>query len=377
MNKNLEIAFLSTSMGLGGADQQILTLSDELVARGHDIHIISLRPIGPMGEAAREVGAKVSSLNIERKFRSPLHLPKLRRLVGDVHVLHTHMFHPNIISRICEPFLNFDVLVNTIHNVFESEKSYKNPNKKTLRNYAYQYTKSKCDFVSCVSREAYDRFTDIGAVTPKQADVVYNGIDTENFSLSPSVREEVRNGHNISDEFVWLSVGRFFEQKDHRTLLRAFAMMEHDDARLWLIGHGELRPRLEALVNELSLQNRVEFLGTVEDVADYMAAADGFTLSPKWEGFGIVFAEAQASELPVVSTNVGGIPEVVEDRKSGILVPSESPDELSAALDRVTGMPQISRQKMGKTGRAKIDENFSSSVIASEWEQHYYRLVNG
>jgi glycosyltransferase involved in cell wall biosynthesis len=329
-----------------------------------------------MGEAAREAGATVSSLDIEQKFKTPLHLLKLRKLVADADILHTHMFHANIIGRICRPALNIDVLVNTIHNVFESQKSSQNPDAKMLQHYAYEYTASLCEFTSCVSRAAYDRFVDIGAVVPDQASVVYNGINTEKFRPSPSSRKKIRDSHDVSNDFIWLSVGRFFEQKDHATLLRAFAMMEHDNARLWLVGHGKLREELEALVQDLSLGNQVELLGTVGDVDTYMATADGFALSPRWEGFGIVFAEAQATELPVVSTNVGGIPEVVEDQESGLLVPPETPDALSSALDRVTGMSQASRQEMGRKGRTMVNEKFSSPTIADEWEQRYRKLIN-
>ena len=376
MSDSLDIVFLSTSMGLGGADQQILSLSDELVDRGHDVHIISLRPIGPMGEAARNAGAKISSLNIKQKIEAPLRLLNLRGLVGNADVLHTHMFHPNIIGRVCRPVLDVDVLVNTIHNVFESEESFRNPSVKTLRNYTYEYTSGRCDFTSCVSQAAYNRFVDVKAVVPERAGVIYNGVNTEKFSPSPNARESIRESKDISNEFVWLSVGRFFEQKDHATLLKAFARMEQKNVRLWLVGHGELREKLETLVRNLSLEDRVQFLGTVDDVAAYMAAADGFALSPKWEGFGIVFAEAQASELPVVSTNVGGIPEVVEDEESGFLVPPETPDAVAAALDHVTGMSQTSRRKIGAKGRANVKENFSLPTIADEWEQRYRELTN-
>lgn len=375
MSGNLKIAFLSTSMGLGGADQQILSLSKELISRGHEIDIISLRPIGPMGEAAREAGATVSTLNINNKLTAPVRLMKLRKLVGNVDILHTHMFHANIMGRICRPGLNIGALVNTIHNVFESGESFRNPDSKTLRNYAYEYTTNRCDFTSCVSREAYDRFIDLSAITPEQAGVVYNGVDTTEFQPSETQREEIRNAHNISDEFVWLSVGRFFEQKDHKTLLKAFQSVEADNARLWLIGHGELREELERLAQKFNLSDRIGFLGTVDDVAAYMAAADGFTLSPRWEGFGIVFAEAQASELPVVATDVGGVPEVVDHGRTGLLVPPETPVALSAALNEVTAMSSASRQAMGEEGRAYVKQTFSLPTIADEWEQHYNELI--
>lgn len=375
MTDSLSIVFLSTSMGLGGADQQILSVSRELIDRGHDVRIISLRPIGPMGEKARAAGASVMSLEITQKSRAPLHLLKLRRIVGEADILHTHMYHANLIGRLCRPFLSVDTLVNTIHNVFESGHSYTNPEKKTGRNYAYQFTSNLCDFTSCVSLEAHNRFVDIGVLNPDTADVVYNGIDTEKFHPSPASRKTIRQKHGVSDEFVWLSVGRFFEQKDHATLLKAFAKMGTPKRRLWLVGHGDLRDQLEGLAEELGIENRVNFLGTVKDVAKYMAAADGFTLSSKWEGFGIVFAEAQASELPVVATDVGGIPEVVQDGEGGFLVPPERPDRLATELDRVTAMPAEKRKAIGERGREHVSRNFGISTVATEWERVYRDLL--
>jgi glycosyltransferase involved in cell wall biosynthesis len=375
MNDDLEIVFLSTSMGLGGADQQILSVSTELINRGHEVRIISLRPLGPMGEKAREAGATVTSLNVEEKWRAPIRLLRLRHLVGDADIFHTHMFHANLIGRLWRPFLSIEALVNTIHNVFESRSAYTNPRKKTIRNYAYEFTRNRSDFTSCVSLEAYNRFVDIGALSPDTASIVYNGVDTEKFQPSPSARERVRERHDIADEFVWLSVGRFFEQKDHATLLSAFERMEALDTYLWLIGHGELRSELAEKTERLGIEHRVRFLGTVDDVAEYMAAADGFTLSSKWEGFGIVFAEAQACGLPVVATDVGGIPEVVKDGESGFLVPPENPQRLATALDRIVRMPTKKRSELGTHGRQNVEQNFSITAIADQWEEIYRNLV--
>ena len=126
------------------------------------------------------------------------------------------------------------------------------------------------------------------------------------------------------DEFLWLAVGRLVPQKDVPNLLDAFAKHHaaHPRSRLAIVGDGALRDEMVAHAASLGVGEAVAFLGIRRDVPQLMAAADVFVMSSAWEGLPNVVMEAMAAGLPVVSTNVGGVAELVEDPGTGALVPA-------------------------------------------------------
>ena len=117
----MRILFLSTSMGLGGADQQLLSAAQVLRERGHDIRIVSLTPLGPMGRQARGLGLSTDSLEMRRGVPDPRGLARLVRIVRawKPDVVHSHMVHANLMGRVLRLLVPVPVLVSTIHNVYE------------------------------------------------------------------------------------------------------------------------------------------------------------------------------------------------------------------------------------------------------------------
>jgi glycosyltransferase involved in cell wall biosynthesis len=164
-----------------------------------------------------------------------------------------------------------------------------------------------------------------------------------------------------------LCVASLEEYKGHPHLLHACALLRDRGLafRLLLVGEGEDRPALERLVTELGLGDSVELLGAQprERVAELLADADAFVLpsvvtaSGKKEGIPVVLMEALAMEVPVVATRISGIPELVEDGHTGLLVPERDPDALAGALERVLGDPDGAR-RMAAVGREKVLAEF-------------------
>ncbi|QLH81220.1 glycosyltransferase [Halosimplex pelagicum] len=374
MTRQLTITHLSTSMGLGGADKQILSLSKELRDRGHAVGIVSIVPGGPMADDARDAGIPTTSLGIERKVTAPFRVHRLREAIGGPDVLHSHMFHANLLGRVLRPVLPTGSLVSTIHNVYESSDAYHRPEAPTSRERLYRLTSRQSDLTTCVCRAAYDRYTDLGIVSPERTEVVYNGVDADEFFPPSDGDRTLRDRHGVDDEFVWLAVGRFFEQKDYPNLVEAVDRLDSNVA-VWVVGHGERRERIRELVRRRGLGDRIEFLGVVDDVSEYMRAADGYVLPSRWEGFPIVLLEAQASGLPVVATAVGGVPELVSDGETGFLVPSDDPGALADRLDAVSTMNPEERAAMSAAGRERVTREFSIEAIADRWEAVYRSLV--
>jgi glycosyltransferase involved in cell wall biosynthesis len=366
----MRILLLSTSMGMGGADQQILILARAMRARGHDVRIVALAPLGPMGLEAQQEGMQVESLELRKSVTD---IPRILRLVRLVRawrpdVLHSHMVHANVLAGAVRPLTRVPVLISTIHSINDGGP---------VHMAAYRLTSPQVDRFTIISRLAAERYVAIGAVPAQRLQVVPNAVDTDRFRRLPQARATLRRELGLGDEFVWLAVGRFEEAKDYPTMIAAFARLAaaRPTSQLLLVGKGSLQENVEALLRANGLEQRVRFLGVRRDVPELMSAADGYVLSSAWEGMPVVLLEAAAVELPVVATQVGGVSEVVEDGTTGLLVPPGDPAALARAMERVEALAPEARAAMGAGGRALVQQRYDTNRVMEMWEQLYFECA--
>ncbi len=367
----MRILLLSTSMGMGGADKQLLSAAQELRSRGHELLIVSLTQLGPMGLEARSLGIPTESLEMRRGFPDPRGLLRLVRLVRawQPDVLHSHMVHANLMARVLRLFIQVPALVSTIHNIYEGGR---------LMMAAYRLSNGLVDHMTIISEAAAGRFVGEGIVPRELLTVVPNGVDTEQFRNVPtSAGQSLRQSLGLGREFVWLAVGRFEIAKDYPNMLRAFARVRerHPQSVLLLVGRGSLQGETEALAQALGLGGQVRFLGVRDDVPELMSAADGYVMSSAWEGMPMVLLEAAAAGRPIVATRVGGNHEVVCDEESGFLVPPRTPDLLGLAMLRLMGLSDAQRQSMGERGQERVRADYGLSRAADRWEELYCQVL--
>lgn len=368
----MRILFLSTSMGLGGADQQLLSAAQVLRTRGHEILIVSLTPLGPMGLEARSLGLRTESLEMRRGIPDPRGLARLVRLVRGWRpdVVHSHMVHANLMARALRLLVPVPVLVSTIHNIYEGGP---------LWMAAYRMTNGLVDHMTIISQAAADRFIRERIVPQRLLTVVPNGIDTDRLrNVPPGMRESIRRSVGLSgDEFVWLAVGRFEIAKDYPNMVRGFSPVlgRHPRAVLLLVGRGALQHEVEALIHELGLASQVKLLGVRNDIPGVMSAADGYLMSSAWEGMPMVLLEAAAAGLPIVATRVGGNHEVVRDEETGFLVPASDSVALGQAMLRLMELPEAQRRSMGERGREHVRANYGLNRVAERWEKLYWEAM--
>jgi len=367
----MRILFLSTTMGMGGADQQLLTLAEGLRAHGHEVMIVSMTPLGPMGLEAREMGIATESLRIKRGVPDPRGLIRLARLVRAWRpdVLHSHMVHANLLARAVKLLAPVPALVSTIHSIYDGGR---------LRMAAYRLTNGLVDQMTIVSQTAADRFIAERIIPARLLMVVPNSVDTDRFRDVPAgTRESLRRELGLGARFAWLAVGRFEVAKDYPNMLRAFAQVRerHPDVLLLLVGRGSLQPETEALTQELVSAGNVRFLGVRRDVPALLSAADGYLMSSAWEGMPIVLLEAAAAGLPIVATRVGGNPEVVLDEETGFLVPPRNSDALAGAMLRLMRLPESERRRLGGRGNKQDNAHYGVSRAVERWEELYRQVL--
>lgn len=368
----MRVLILSTSMGMGGADQQILSVTEALRARGWDARIVSMTALGPMGLQARRLGIPTDSLDMPRGLPDPRGVVRLTALIRSwkPDILHSQLAHANLMARLLRPLVRVPILISTIHSTFDGGR---------FRLLSYRLTDRLADYTTIISKASAERYLAGGAVPRERLRVIPNGVDTGRFRPLPEVRAGLRRELGLGDTFAWLAVGRFERAKDYPTMLAAFARVvaRRPDSVLLLVGRGSLQGETEELVRSLGLGYSVRFLGVRGDIPELMSAADGYVLSSAWEGMPMVLLEAGAAGIPIVTTAVGGTGEVVLEGETGFLAPPRDPAALGDAMLRLAGMVPEERRLLGLRGRAHIEAHYALPHIVDLWEQMYRELLRG
>jgi glycosyltransferase involved in cell wall biosynthesis len=283
-------------------------------------------------------------------------------------VLHSHMFHANLLARLARLFYPAPVLISTLHSIAESGRE---SGKIKSRDRLYRLTDSLADVTVAVCNAVAERHSGAGAVSKKRLRVIPNGVDTRVFRPDAERRERMRRELGLGTEFGWLAVGRLMWKKGYETMLRAFA--EEGRGLLLIAGSGPQEKELEELARELGVHAR--FLGARDDVPELMAACDGFVQSSMVEGLPLALLEAAASGLPSVVSDAGGVSEVVLDGRTGLVVPLGNPQALGAAVSRLVDMPEEQRRKLGEAAREHVLANFDLDLVVARWEALYGELL--
>jgi glycosyltransferase involved in cell wall biosynthesis len=211
---------------------------------------------------------------------------------------------------------------------------------------------------------------------------ILNAIPTERYAPDPARRTAWRSQHAVPrDALVFTCVAGLRPQKNHRLLLQAFAQAapQLPDALLLLVGPPDrLDPAyaesLKALAQELGLGQRVRFLGSRADVPDILRASDVFVLSSDYEGNPLSVLEAMAAGLPVISTAVGGVPELVQHGATGLLVPAGDACSLAEAIAQL-GCDPARRAAMGNAARQTARQRFDVRVMSLAYATLYQQLL--
>jgi sugar transferase (PEP-CTERM/EpsH1 system associated) len=201
---------------------------------------------------------------------------------------------------------------------------------------------------------------------------IYNGIDSQKFGRTHSGKL-IRSGLGLHDDQPVIGiVARLDAIKNHTCFIRAMKIIATrlPEAVLLIIGDGLLRTELESLTANLQLQDHIKFLGARSDIAELLSMLDVFVLSSLSEGLSLTLIEACAAAKPIVATDVGGNPEIVEHESNGLLVPSDQPEDLAKAILEILSH-EVKARLMGEKGRKKFEEEFTLDVMVKKYEDLY------
>jgi glycosyltransferase involved in cell wall biosynthesis len=210
--------------------------------------------------------------------------------------------------------------------------------------------------------------TAVYGIPAENITVIPNGVDIDYFR-PPEVKP--------AGPPVLVCVARLHRDKDHTTLFKALQMVREKfpEVRLWLVGDGLRRGALQNWVEKNFPPGTVEFFGAQMDIRPYLHQASLLVLSSIREAMPNAILEAMASGLPVVATRVGGVPEVVRQGETGLLVPPNAPGALGEAICRILADPSW-LSALGEGGRRRAQEEFSIEIMVRCHEAVFDQLVN-
>lgn len=348
----------------GGAERLYLTLAPAFVEAGFAVEFLLDRSRGELLNAV-PAGIPVRSLGAERQLKAlPRLVATLRHSPPDL--LLSAMEHMNVTAIAAKLLARAPTrIVVSQHNAL-SHQARRPGLKNAALPWLYSMALPRAAGIIAVSDGVADETARLARLPRARISVIYNGTVNAERSVSAASRP----AWWPRAQRVVLAVGRFVPQKDHATLLRAFATLQRPDDALVLLGEGPLRAELEQLAASLGIGAQVLMPGFLDDPLPAMAAADVLALSSRYEGFGLVLAEAMSCGTPVVSTDCEfGPSEILDNGRFGRLVAVGDPAALATALAETLESP------LGPEILAARGKTFSVANCAAGYIAEFRRIL--
>ncbi len=361
----------------GGSGVVATELGKGLAKRGHQIHFISYAMPMRLDGFMNNIFYHEVEMATYPLFEFPLYTPALASKMVEVakfeklDLIHAHYAIPHATSAyIAKQILNDEHLriITTLHGtditLIGLEPSFLS---------VMKFSIEKSDGVTAVSRFLKEKtITNYGI--NKEIEVIPNFVDTQLFSrmAETNVRKAIApNGENIL-----IHISNFRLVKRVTDVIRIFNLvLKKVPSKLVLVGDGPDRSNCENLCRELGLGDSVKFLGKQAELVELLSAADLFLMPSQSESFGLSALEAMACEVPVISSSVGGLPELVVHGETGYI--AEIGDIERMAKYAIELLVNTTRREMfAKAGRKRAVENFDIDEIVGVYERHYERILN-
>ncbi|NRB40944.1 MAG: glycosyltransferase [Pseudomonadales bacterium] len=355
------IVYLITSFIRGGAEAQVAKLAAAL-SNEIDVHVVSM--VGMPGDELEHPELEGKNITIHflgmQKGKAGLYdlflAYKLLRLISP-DVVHSHMVHANILARLLKPFLCYK-LISTAHNVVECQG---------FMSSIYRYTKRLSNINTQVSQAGLDAYKKEGLFSTEDI-LLYNGVESTFFVSLDSLP---RRGNNRCLKL--LCVAKYRPQKNLTGLIDACSLLKNKGINfsLEIAGDGELFDEIDQYRAKSDVANEIKLIGLRSDIRELMKKADAVVLSSHYEGLPMVLIEAAAVGTLIVSTDVGGIAEIVIDGDTGFLVKEGDMVAFADALERTAKVDASSYKYMSCKAIIHAKEKFNLDSVVEHWQKVY------
>ncbi|MEG1410453.1 MAG: glycosyltransferase family 4 protein [Terrisporobacter sp.] len=337
--------------------------------RGFDIHVISLNEGSIDGVTVYNFNFDVKELKNESPFKKMKYITVLSSIKKIIKEIKPDILHAHYASSygMLGSLLNYHPYVISVWGT----DIYDFPNGGFIQNKIIKHNLKKADYIFSTSK---DMARETSKYTDKHIYITPFGIDMDVF-------KPIENKENKDDTFVIGTIKTLEKKYGIEYLIKAFKDVKDDNSEKKIVlkigGSGSQMDNLMNLTKELNLQSDIKFLGRIplDKVSDTFNTFDVAVFPSLRESFGVAALEAQSCEVPVIVSNVGGHPEVVENNQTGIIIPSENTTELKDAIIKIIENEET-RIKMGKNGRKFVEKNYEVNLNFNEIEQIYLSILN-
>ncbi len=355
-----------SSLEVGGLEIMVLNLLRKINRERYEPSICTFQTGGDLKKEFELM--EIPIFIAERKegwdFRLPFKLSKLLTK-EKIDLIHTHNAVPWLYGGIAAKILNSKLLFHTEHANLYPEK------KKLIL--AEKYLSNITNEIIADVKKVADYLEKEEGICPNKIKVIFNGVDVGKYeSVKINTISKKRELGINEDNLIIGIVARLNKVKDHNNLLNAFRIVSQsiDEAKLLIIGDGELKQELINYSNKIGIDKKVIFLGNRRDIPELLKILDVFVLSSISEGLPLTILEAMAAGVPVIATNVGGNKEVVLHEETGLLVPERDSKELADAINIVLKNKEKANL-FSINGLIRVKQYFSLDQMVKKYERLY------
>jgi glycosyltransferase involved in cell wall biosynthesis len=383
----MKICHIITRLIVGGAQENTLLTCEGLRDLGHEVVLVAGPETGPEGSLwGRVASSGLSAITVDelRRAVSPgtdwRCLGVLRRVLTELgcDVVHTHSSKAGILGRLAARQAKTPLVVHTIHGM-SFNRTQRWPTRAlfgSMERWAGRFT----DAIVSVADAMTEQAVAAGVAPRERFTTIYSGMDTGCFVPDEAARRRTRTEWGIPDsELVVGTISRLFRNKGYEHIIRAMPHLvrDTDSLRFVWVGDGKDRPVYERELARMGLRDRVHLTGLVppERIPVLLAGFDILVHASRWEGLPRALPQALLMEVPVVSFDNDGAPEVVTPGVTGELVPLGDVLGLATAVTRLARSPEV-RKRMGTEGRAKCLQMFDHRRMVARIDDLYERLNN-
>lgn len=341
----------------GGAEIMCENLSNELAKFGHDVTVISLYDMRtPITDRLTENGIRVVFLNKKPGIDFSL-IIKLRKLFKETKpdVIHTHRY---VMEYVIPASIGLKAKkIHTLHSIASKE------NTKFGRTINHVFFKINKVIPIALSEKVQQTIVTEYGMTKEKIPIIYNGVD-----IKKNLHKE---SYRVGEELKLIHIGRFALAKNHTMLLDAVQQinLEYGNLSLTLVGDGELKDEVYRYAKEHGMLDYVNFAGTTNNIYEFLKDSDAFILPSIYEGMPMTLIEAMGYGMPIIASNVGGIPNMITDNYNGILI-EPTVDSICDGIKKIIDGGEEIRQKLGKNAIVS-SSRFSSIKMAEEYLKIY------
>jgi glycosyltransferase involved in cell wall biosynthesis len=366
------VLILDNELGMGGLEKKLYDFIARVDSDRFSVVVCCLKEGGYFKDKLAALGVPLYERLLRHKF-DVLAFRELSRIIAEEEIDLIYTFgHPNTV--ILSYLAKARGLVRRVVVSFHATGSATGG--RLVRPYLHPFLK-KADVFLAVAESHKRYLSEVEHLPAERIEVIHNGVDIERYRPARAGdREALRAAFGIPvEDTVATAVASLKPIKRIDLLLRAAArtLAAVPSLRVVVAGDGRDRAGLEALAAELGMSDRVRFMGVRDDVESVLRMSDMLVLSSRTEAFPNVVLEAMASGLPVVSTDVGSVREMI-DESCGLIVRPEDEDALAEAIGQLAADPEM-RRRLGRRGREVVEERFTLEAMCTKRERLFERLL--